>query len=176
MLRSALLAAGVLEVLQCPVQCLAILSSQSRVSADWMHQAPCCCGNHCLCFAYGLNSMPIIALIRGPVPSAYAALDCMLVVLCSYSKLTEEEVKLDRYAKFRALGQFEEHLVPGGQWRETRAARAKVGALLCMLLYVSPVFMMLSCLSSKHRLNCLQVCHNHTGQIVTSCSMLLLHK
>lgn len=43
-----------------------------------------------------------------------------------YSKLTEEEIKLDRYAKFRALGQFEEHLVPGGQWRETRASRAKV--------------------------------------------------
>ncbi len=50
--------------------------------------------------------------------------------LCSYSKLTEEEIKLDRYAKFRALGQFEEHLVPGGQWRETRASRAKVPLLL----------------------------------------------
>ncbi len=49
---------------------------------------------------------------------------------CSYSKLTEEEIKLDRYAKFRALGQFEEHLVPGGQWRETRASRAKVPLLL----------------------------------------------
>jgi len=49
---------------------------------------------------------------------------------CSYSKLTEEEIKLDRYAKFRALGQFEEHLVPGGQWRETRASRAKVPLLM----------------------------------------------
>lgn len=49
-----------------------------------------------------------------------------MLLWCSYSKLTEEEIKLDRYAKFRALGQFEEHLVPGGQWRETRASRAKV--------------------------------------------------
>lgn len=40
--------------------------------------------------------------------------------------MSEEEVRLDRYAKFRALGQFEEYLVPGGQWRETRAARDKV--------------------------------------------------
>ena len=54
----------------------------------------------------------------------------MMLFWCSYSKLTEEEIKLDRYAKFRALGQFEEHLVPGGQWRETRASRAKVLFLL----------------------------------------------
>lgn len=92
-----------------------------------------------------------IVLVSGPVlwkqlcwsqtlPPAYKALDAdrVLVVPCSYSKLTEEEVKLDRYAKFRALGQFEEHLVPGGQWRETRAARAKVSALLFMLSDVSP--------------------------------------
>jgi len=54
----------------------------------------------------------------------------VMLLWCSYSKLTEEEIKLDRYAKFRALGQFEEHLVPGGQWRETRASRAKVSLLL----------------------------------------------
>ena len=46
--------------------------------------------------------------------------------------MSEEEVKLDRYAKFRALGQFEEFLVPGGQWRETRASRAKASS--CWLL------------------------------------------
>ena len=49
-------------------------------------------------------------------------------VCCSYSQMSEEEVKLDRYAKFRALGQFEEFLVPGGQWRETRASRAKASS------------------------------------------------
>lgn len=47
--------------------------------------------------------------------------------------MSEEEVRLDRYAKFRALGQFEEYLVPGGQWRETRAARDKV--CITVLLY-----------------------------------------
>lgn len=52
----------------------------------------------------------------------------VLLVYCSYSKLSEDEVRLDRYAKFRALGQYEEYLVPGGQWRETRAARDKVCA------------------------------------------------
>lgn len=49
--------------------------------------------------------------------------------------MSEEEIKLDRYAKFRALGQFEEFLVPGGQWRETRASRAKAGSCcLCNLI------------------------------------------
>ncbi len=60
-----------------------------------------------------------------------------MLLWCSYSKLTEEEIKLDRYAKFRALGQFEEHLVPGGQWRETRASRAKVPLLLHALSCLS---------------------------------------
>ena len=64
---------------------------------------------------------------------------------CSYATLSEEEIKLDRYAKFRALGQFEEHLVPGGQWREVRAARAKVhnwctlSHLKCLTLLLQPV-------------------------------------
>lgn len=41
-----------------------------------------------------------------------------------YSKMSEEEIKLDRYAKFRKLGQYEEFPVIGGAWKETRAARA----------------------------------------------------
>lgn len=49
----------------------------------------------------------------------------LMEVYSHYSKLSEDEVRLDRYAKFRALGQYEEYLVPGGQWRETRAARDK---------------------------------------------------
>ncbi len=35
-------------------------------------------------------------------------------------------MRLDRYAKFRKLGMFEEHLVHGGQWREARKQRAEV--------------------------------------------------
>ncbi len=43
-----------------------------------------------------------------------------------YSKMTEEEIKLDRYAKFRKLGQYEEFLVTGGAWKEARAERESV--------------------------------------------------
>ena len=57
--------------------------------------------------------------------------------------MSEEEIKLDRYAKFRALGHFEEHLVPGGQWRETRAARAKASACSPVLPEHQPLLMLL---------------------------------
>lgn len=40
--------------------------------------------------------------------------------------MTPEDIKLDRYAKFRNLGQYEEFVVVGGKWREARAERAKV--------------------------------------------------
>ena len=42
---------------------------------------------------------------------------------CRYSKMSEEEIKKDRYAKFRKLGQYEEFTVIGGAWREARAER-----------------------------------------------------
>lgn len=42
--------------------------------------------------------------------------------------MSEEEIKLDRYAKFRKLGHFEEFPVLGGLWREARAERAEVRA------------------------------------------------
>jgi acetyl-CoA carboxylase carboxyl transferase subunit alpha len=45
---------------------------------------------------------------------------------CRYAKLSPQEIRLDRYAKFRKLGQWEEFLVQGGHWREAREARAKV--------------------------------------------------
>ena len=48
--------------------------------------------------------------------------------VCRYAKLSGEEIRLDRYAKFRKLGQWEEFLVRGGQWREAREARANVGS------------------------------------------------
>ena len=46
---------------------------------------------------------------------------------CRYAKLSAEEIRLDRYAKFRKLGQYEEFLVQGGQWRDAREQRAQVG-------------------------------------------------
>lgn len=33
---------------------------------------------------------------------------------------------LHRYAKFRALGRYSEHIVKGGDWRTTNAERAQV--------------------------------------------------
>ena len=47
----------------------------------------------------------------------------------SYAQLSEEEIKLDRYAKFRALGHYEEFPVIGGQWQQARADRAAVRLL-----------------------------------------------
>lgn len=40
--------------------------------------------------------------------------------------MSENEIKLDRYAKFRALGQFREHVVKGGDWRAAAAEREAV--------------------------------------------------
>ena len=37
-----------------------------------------------------------------------------------------EAIKLDRYAKFRKIGQYEEYLVRGGKWKEARKARKEV--------------------------------------------------
>lgn len=42
-----------------------------------------------------------------------------------YKHMSEEEIMLDRYGKFRRLGMFEEFLVFGGKWREAREERAK---------------------------------------------------
>ena len=40
--------------------------------------------------------------------------------------MSEEQIKLDRYAKFRKLGQFREFVVRGGDWRNADADRAQV--------------------------------------------------
>ena len=66
---------------------------------------------------------------------------------CRYAKLSAEEIRLDRYAKFRKLGQYEEFLVQGGQWQDAREQRAQVRHLstaasswcpLCMAMALSP--------------------------------------
>ena len=40
--------------------------------------------------------------------------------------MTAEEIQLDRYAKFRKLGQFQELAVRGGDWKTAVADRAAV--------------------------------------------------
>jgi len=48
-----------------------------------------------------------------------------------YANMSENEIKLDRYAKFRALGRFREYVVRGGDWKNTDAERGAVrGALM----------------------------------------------
>lgn len=44
----------------------------------------------------------------------------------SYAQMDASEIKLDRYAKFRRLGRYEEFLVAGGQWAEARQQRENV--------------------------------------------------
>ncbi len=40
--------------------------------------------------------------------------------------MSEAEIKLDRYAKFRKLGMFQEYVVKGGDWRGAAAERSAV--------------------------------------------------
>ena len=40
--------------------------------------------------------------------------------------MDEADIKLDRYAKFRKNGQYEEFLVSGGKYREAKKARTEV--------------------------------------------------
>ena len=65
----------------------------------------------------------------------------MLIIAmpCRYAKLSAEEIRLDRYAKFRKLGQYEEFLVQGGQWRDAREQRAQVRHLSMTALSWRPV-------------------------------------
>jgi hypothetical protein len=45
--------------------------------------------------------------------------------------MSEEEIKLDRYAKFRRLGLFEEYVVKGSDWKNARAEREQVPPRCC---------------------------------------------
>lgn len=49
----------------------------------------------------------------------------LLNTYARYSKMSEEEIMLDRYAKFRKLGQFREFAVRGGQWKEAERQRSE---------------------------------------------------
>ncbi|GBF91106.1 acetyl-coenzyme A carboxylase carboxyl transferase subunit, chloroplastic-like [Raphidocelis subcapitata] len=59
-----------------------------------------------------------------PVAAFPAIKDAIMATYREYEPMTEREIQLDRYAKFRKLGQFEEWAVKGGAWKETREARA----------------------------------------------------
>lgn len=50
--------------------------------------------------------------------------DAIMSAFREYEPMSEREIQLDRYAKFRRLGQFEEWAVKGSRWKETREARA----------------------------------------------------
>ncbi|GLC37743.1 Chromatin assembly factor 1 subunit p50 [Pleodorina starrii] len=55
--------------------------------------------------------------------------ESILNTYAHYATMSEEEIKLDRYAKFRKLGQFQEFVVKGGDWRNAVAERnAAAGA------------------------------------------------
>eukprot|EP00983_Pelagomonas_calceolata_P064346 1148082-Pelagomonas_calceolata.AAC.3 len=43
-----------------------------------------------------------------------------------FANMSENQIKLDRYAKFRALGQFREYVVKGGDWKRTGEERDAV--------------------------------------------------
>lgn len=47
----------------------------------------------------------------------------MDIYYTKYANMDPEDIKLDRYAKFRRIGQYEEYLVRGGQWKEAQKAR-----------------------------------------------------
>mmetsp|Transcript_37782 Transcript_37782/g.95575 ORF Transcript_37782/g.95575 Transcript_37782/m.95575 type:complete len:506 (-) Transcript_37782:966-2483(-) len=52
-----------------------------------------------------------------PVSAFPAIKTAIMNTYNKYSVMSEAEIKLDRYAKFRALGQFREYVVKAGDWR-----------------------------------------------------------
>eukprot|EP00798_Chlamydomonas_sp_ICE-L_P011672 gene11672-34393_t len=48
----------------------------------------------------------------------------------TYSRMSEEEIMLDRYSKFRKLGKFQEYAVSGGAWKEAAEERSKAEGVL----------------------------------------------
>jgi hypothetical protein len=71
--------------------------------------------------------------------------------------MSGEEIQLDRYAKFRKLGLFQEFVVKGGKLSEAVAERAAVSALWSLQLIRVP-FLLLACpscgLRTIHLVHC----------------------
>jgi hypothetical protein len=71
---------------------------------------------------------PLGAAHSDPVAAFPAIKEAILnTYRTKYEGADGDEIRLDRYAKFRKLGMFEEFLVSGGRWREAREARAAAG-------------------------------------------------
>jgi len=66
---------------------------------------------------------PLGAAHADPVAAFPAIKKAIMDAYAEYAGRDGDDIRLDRYAKFRKLGQFEEFLVAGGKWREARAAR-----------------------------------------------------
>jgi hypothetical protein len=47
-----------------------------------------------------------------------------------YEAKTENEIKVDRYNKFRKLGEYRDFIVKGGKWEEAEARRASMPGVL----------------------------------------------
>jgi acetyl-CoA carboxylase carboxyl transferase subunit alpha len=69
----------------------------------------------------GAHSDPVAAFpaIKGAIMNTFR----------HYEKMSEREIQLDRYQKFRKLGQFEEWVVRGADWRNTRSERANASGM-----------------------------------------------
>lgn len=69
----------------------------------------------------GAHSDPVAAF-----PAIKAAI---LSTFRHYEPMSEREIQLDRYQKFRKLGQFEEWVVRGADWRNVRSERASAAGV-----------------------------------------------
>lgn len=75
-------------------------------------------------------SEPLGGAHSDPVSAFPFIREAILRNFAPYATMTEDEIKLDRYAKFRRLGQFEEYAVKGGDWRTAQAERAESPGVL----------------------------------------------
>eukprot|EP00879_Flechtneria_rotunda_P014922 GHRR01015592.1.p1 GENE.GHRR01015592.1~~GHRR01015592.1.p1 ORF type:complete len:330 (+),score=131.53 GHRR01015592.1:399-1388(+) len=59
-----------------------------------------------------------------PVAAFPAIKESIMTTFRQYENMNEREIQLDRYQKFRKLGQFEEWVVRGSDWRNVRSERS----------------------------------------------------
>lgn len=71
----------------------------------------------------GVIDEPLGGAHRNPMGSFPFIKEAILKTFGEFEGKTEEQIKADRYAKFRKLGQFREYLVEGGDWKSADARR-----------------------------------------------------
>eukprot|EP00775_Hariotina_reticulata_P012784 gene12784-12912_t len=64
-----------------------------------------------------------------PVAAFPAIKTAIMDTFAEYEHMSEREIQLDRYQKFRKLGQFEEWVVRGGDWRSARNERSSASGV-----------------------------------------------